>query len=262
MRVSWVAALERSPSGSVFAGLVHVWYVRRAERAPIEHVSTRGVSASMRRRRSTHPRRCSLVVAPAWLALATTASARPPSGTAFIYQGHLKKRGVPLNRTSAEVVTRWDSSLGGLTVGASLTALNSNLVNGLSAADLDCGPRTFNGDARWLHIAFRHPAGADVCGTSSSTSGFGLWGSGTTTSAAMIGARVRAEYAVASASCDARRFAHGRSAPVGVRPPPETAPSIARKRPRRGRSARSGVRGTCCPLAQPALPSWPWETRR
>jgi len=54
----------------------------------------------------------------------------------------------------------FDAADGGLQIGATISADDVGLVNGLFTISLDFGPAAFNGDARWIKVAVRSPAGA------------------------------------------------------------------------------------------------------
>ena len=89
-----------------------------------------------------------------------SASARPvPLSTAFTYQGRLKLGGVPLNNTADFQFTLWDAASGPTQVAGPVAVNSVTIASGLFAAPLDFGSDVFNGDARWLQIAVRSPAG-------------------------------------------------------------------------------------------------------
>ncbi len=87
-----------------------------------------------------------------------------PLGTVFTYQGQLKSGGSPVNNTADFQFTLWDSAVGGLQLGGISPANNVTLVNGLFTAPVNAasefGASAFNGDARWLAISLRTPAGS------------------------------------------------------------------------------------------------------
>ncbi len=81
-------------------------------------------------------------------------------GTAFTYQGQLKQDGNPVNGTCDLQFSLWNAASGGGQLGPTL--IRSVVVtNGLfTISDLSFGPDRFDGDARWLQIAVRCPAGS------------------------------------------------------------------------------------------------------
>jgi len=82
-------------------------------------------------------------------------------GTAFTYQGQLKKAGNPVNGTCDFQFGLWDASTGGTQIGSTQTKTVISVTNGLfTIPDLDFGSGAFQGDARWLEIAVRCPAGS------------------------------------------------------------------------------------------------------
>ncbi|MFH1107916.1 MAG: hypothetical protein V1790_01775 [Planctomycetota bacterium] len=82
-----------------------------------------------------------------------------PLTTAFTYQGQLKQGGVPLNGTADFQFSLWDAASGGAQIGATLPMNAVLIANGLFSVDLDFGAAAFGGNARWLQLAVRFPAG-------------------------------------------------------------------------------------------------------
>jgi len=81
-------------------------------------------------------------------------------GTAFTYQGQLKSGGNPVNGTCDFQFTLYDAASGGTSLGTQ-TKTGVSVTNGLfTIPDLDFGAGAFQGDARWLQIAVRCPAGS------------------------------------------------------------------------------------------------------
>ena len=81
-------------------------------------------------------------------------------GTAFTYQGQLKKDGNPVNGTCDLQFSLWNAASGGGQLGPTLTR-SVVVTDGLfTISDLSFGADRFNGDARWLQIAVRCPAGS------------------------------------------------------------------------------------------------------
>lgn len=80
-------------------------------------------------------------------------------GTAFTYQGHLQMNGVPAAGPCDMQLGLFDAPTPTVQVGTTQTRLNVPVTNGqFTIPDLDFG-NVFNGDARWLQIAVRCPAG-------------------------------------------------------------------------------------------------------
>ncbi len=76
-----------------------------------------------------------------------------PLGTAFTYQGQLRKNGSPYNGTCNFQFSLWDAVSGGAQIGSTLTQTGVTVSNGLFTVTLDFGTGVFTGDARWLQIA-------------------------------------------------------------------------------------------------------------
>lgn len=88
-----------------------------------------------------------------------------PVSTAFTYQGRLVKDGNPVNGTCDFLFTLWDSlsSLSGQ-VGGVQSETSVSMSNGIFTVQLngggEFGASAFTGEARWLLIALRCPAGS------------------------------------------------------------------------------------------------------
>jgi len=85
--------------------------------------------------------------------------ASTPLGTGFTYQGQLTSGGTPYTGTCDFIFRLFDALSGGAQLG-SLTKANVPLDDGFFAVELDYGGGTFYGDARWLEMSVRCPAGA------------------------------------------------------------------------------------------------------
>jgi len=106
------------------------------------------------------------------IALVAVAPSRgeTPLGSAFTYQGQLKQGGAPFDGTADFEFTLWDDAgsgdppIGGTQVGG-VQAINALPVTaGLFTVALNAGGEfggdAFNGNARWVQIAVRSPAGS------------------------------------------------------------------------------------------------------
>jgi len=82
-------------------------------------------------------------------------------GTAFTYQGRLTDTsGNPKTGPCDFQFTLYDAASGGNVVGSAQTKTNVSLNNGHFSAALDFGATAFQGEARYLQIAVRCPAGS------------------------------------------------------------------------------------------------------
>ncbi len=82
-------------------------------------------------------------------------------GTAFTYQGRLTDTGGnPLPGPCDFQFSLWDASSGGVQLGSLQTKSNMPLENGYFSTALDFDAAVFQGDARYLQIAVRCPAGS------------------------------------------------------------------------------------------------------
>jgi hypothetical protein len=87
-------------------------------------------------------------------------------GTAFTYQGQLRQGGNPVNGACDFQFSLWNAGSGGVQVGTTQTKTNVMVSNGLFTVQVDFGAGDiftsppFMGDARWLAIAVRCPAGS------------------------------------------------------------------------------------------------------
>ena len=93
------------------------------------------------------------------LFLSHSAVAQVAMSSEFTYQGQLKADGSPVNDLADFEFSLWDSDLGGSQVGSLVQAHNIDVVDGVFTVVLDFGVMAFNGDARWLEVDVRSPAG-------------------------------------------------------------------------------------------------------
>jgi hypothetical protein len=89
-----------------------------------------------------------------------------PLGDGFTYQGQVRLNGGPINGDADFQFTLWDAAgagdppMGGNQVNAMQPYGGVPVRNGLfTIADLNFGAGAFNGEARWLQVAVRFPAG-------------------------------------------------------------------------------------------------------
>lgn len=90
---------------------------------------------------------------------AAQAIAAPLLETVFGYQGQLKQAGVPVDGPTDLRFSLWTAAAGPGQVGGAISRLGVDVVDGLFAVQLDFGVAAFQGEARWLQIEARHPAG-------------------------------------------------------------------------------------------------------
>jgi hypothetical protein len=82
-----------------------------------------------------------------------------PLGTAFTYQGQLKREGEPVSNDCAMAFRLYDQGTGGSQVGLAITT-TVPVSAGLFTVSLDFGSGIFNGEARWLGIQVQCPGDA------------------------------------------------------------------------------------------------------
>lgn len=92
-------------------------------------------------------------------ACASITQAQTPLGTGFTYQGQLKASGLPTVANADFQVSLYDSLNSGTQIGSTVAKDNVALVNGAFTISLDFGAVAFQGDARWLEVSVRSPAG-------------------------------------------------------------------------------------------------------
>ena len=83
-----------------------------------------------------------------------------PLGTSFTYQGQLSNSAGPVSGSCDFQFSLWDAASAGSQVGATVAANAVTVSNGLFMVTLDFGASPFGGEARWLLIAVRCPAGS------------------------------------------------------------------------------------------------------
>ncbi len=81
-------------------------------------------------------------------------------GTAFTYQGRLTNSSGAVNGTCDLEFKLYDDAAAGTQIGSTQTKTNVTVTNGVFTVALDFGVSAFNGDARWLAISVRCPAGS------------------------------------------------------------------------------------------------------
>ncbi len=96
----------------------------------------------------------------AWAAGLPRLYSEVPAGSAFTYQGQLKLNGETVNGACDFLFGLWDNPVDGLQLGGNLDIPAVNLMDGYFSVSLDFGPGLFNGQARWLEVAVRCPAGS------------------------------------------------------------------------------------------------------
>ncbi len=86
------------------------------------------------------------------------------TGTGFTFQGQLQDGAAPVNATCDIQAGLWDAETGGAQVGSTQTVTDVAVTNGRFTLTLNAGGQfgatAFNGQARWLQIAVRCPAGS------------------------------------------------------------------------------------------------------
>jgi len=83
-----------------------------------------------------------------------------PLGSAFTYQGQLRKGGEPVSDDCALAFRLYDEEAGGNQVGLPITA-TVPISDGLFTESLDFGSGAFNGEERWLGIQVQCPGDVD-----------------------------------------------------------------------------------------------------
>jgi N-acetylneuraminic acid mutarotase len=96
--------------------------------------------------------------------LASSTSPQAAAGKSFTYQGYLTQNGGPINGQCDGQFGLWDAQSGGTQLGSTQTVANLDVTNGYFTAELNSGGEfgatAFAGQARYLEIAVRCPAGS------------------------------------------------------------------------------------------------------
>ncbi len=82
------------------------------------------------------------------------------AGTAFTYQGQLKNNGSPVNGLCDFQFGLFDALSAGTQISTTQAVSAVSVANGLFTTQIDFGANAFTGDARWLDIQVRCPAGS------------------------------------------------------------------------------------------------------
>jgi hypothetical protein len=88
--------------------------------------------------------------------------AQTPAGTAFTYQGQLKVNGAPVDSSADLLFKLFDAASGGTQLGADVQVDSVAVSQGLFTVLLDFDANPFDGNARYLEIWVRSPAGGGV----------------------------------------------------------------------------------------------------
>lgn len=75
------------------------------------------------------------------------------NGSAFTYQGQLRKNGLPVNGMCNAEFMLYDEATGGAQIGGTVTSGTLQVIGGRFTIPLDFGASAFNGDARWLETS-------------------------------------------------------------------------------------------------------------
>jgi len=83
-----------------------------------------------------------------------------PLGTGFTYQGQLRQSGSPVSGTCDFQFSLWNALTAGTQIGATQGKALVAVTRGLFTVLLDFGGAAFKGDALWLEVKVRCPAGS------------------------------------------------------------------------------------------------------
>ncbi len=107
-------------------------------------------------------RLCTVITIAVILSMSTALHAETPLSANVTYQGLLELNGMPVSDTADFVLYLYDAEIGGSQIGSSSPAYGIAVFDGLFTLDFDFGDNAFNGDARWLEIVVRSPAGSGI----------------------------------------------------------------------------------------------------
>lgn len=85
-----------------------------------------------------------------------------PLGSGWTYQGRLYLDNEPDNGTAGIQLRLWDAVTFGTLIGGVVQINNVSVTDGFFTVQPDFGASAFSGDARWLGISVRSPAGAGI----------------------------------------------------------------------------------------------------
>ena len=83
-----------------------------------------------------------------------------PVDARFTYQGQIRDGDALITGNADVRFTLWDALEGGGMVGSVVTRTNLPVTDGRFATELDFGASAFSGDARWIQMEVRTPAGS------------------------------------------------------------------------------------------------------
>src|SRR5207253_2589687 len=86
-------------------------------------------------------------------------AAQTAAGSAFTYQGLIEDSGVPLTCLVDLRCSLFDALTGDTQQCSTQQLIGVNVVQGRFTVTLDYGASMFNGQARWLEVQVRYPAG-------------------------------------------------------------------------------------------------------